>query len=76
VLIKDNSKLASLVDKLNENYNEQQKETIVAIAWKIMNADGVLHMREADFAARLTSALGLSAENVKKAKQMVEEGEV
>ena len=66
----------TLLEKVRDNYAESQRETILAMIWKLMNADGFVSRPEIDYATHATRVLGLSAENVQRAKRRAEANEV
>ena len=75
-LLSGGTKIETLLEKVRDSYAEPQRVTLLAMVWKLMNADGFVSKPEVDYAIKVTEALGLSAEHVERAKQLVEDGEV
>ncbi len=75
-LRKDSNKLNELLRMVNDRFGASQKETIVAMLWKLMNADGSINYFEAHLAAEISSKLGLSVEQVKRAQALVGSAQV
>lgn len=59
---------------INEHFDDIQKQRILAIAWKIIQADGVGSQKESRFAVVLREKLNLSMEQALRARRMAESG--
>ena len=75
-LRRDRAKTDEIIAVINENFEEHQKQTILAMLWKVMQADGMISRLEATFAEEVTQRFGFSREHVDRAREMVENGEV
>jgi uncharacterized tellurite resistance protein B-like protein len=75
-LRRDRNKLDDILAAINERFSDSQKQTVLAILWKVMNADGSVSGREAELAASILSQLGLSSDQVRTAKAMADSDQV
>ena len=71
--LRRNGKLLSeYLSTINQHFSPEQKISILAMAWKIVMADGQAEKFEAIFAAELRTSLGLTLEQAVRARQMAE----
>ena len=75
-LQRDQSKIDQFIDTLNANFTIEQKQLILAMAWKLIIADGVVEKFESELAVELRGKLGLSLEQAVRARQMAELNQV
>ncbi len=75
-LRRDQTKLDDLLKVVNKRFDAAQKQTIVAMLWKVMNADGFIDPFEANLAAEISMKLGLSVDEVKKAQSLADTAQV
>lgn len=73
---KEQGKIDDFVAAINTNFQESQKQRILAMIWKVVMADGKVDKFEQRFAAQMRNRLQLSKEQATQAKQMVESGKV
>lgn len=75
-LRRDHAKLDDLLSLINAHFDTSQKQSIIAMLWKVMNADGFIDPFEANLAAEISLKLGLSVEEVKKAQSLADSAQV
>ena len=75
-LCNDGDKIASIISAVNDGFEESQKKTVLAMLWRVMQADGLISRFEATFAAQIASALGMDDAQVAEAKEMADSGTV
>jgi uncharacterized tellurite resistance protein B-like protein len=71
---KDAGKIDGFVKRLNDAYSERQKQTLMAIMWKIVLADGQIDIFERKFAVQVRYRLQLDETLSEDAKRMAIEG--
>lgn len=71
-LIRDGSKIESFIEIVRKHLDSEQKQVVLAMVWKLLNADGTAERQEAELAADLRAKLGLSLEQAVRARQMAE----
>jgi uncharacterized tellurite resistance protein B-like protein len=54
--------LADVIDVLGRSYDVDQRKQVLALLWRVIEADGEVGPWEAAFAGHVTRALGLSAD--------------
>lgn len=70
-LRRDRAKLDEIVAVINKRFSEKQKQTIIAMLWRVMNADGSVSKLEAYLAAEIAGTFGLSPDQVAEAQALV-----
>lgn len=70
---KDKSKFNDFMSLINQHFNDSAKQRIVAMAWKLINADGETSKDEAHFAAHLRKQLNLTLEQAAYARKLAED---
>ncbi|MBX7136382.1 MAG: TerB family tellurite resistance protein [Oligoflexia bacterium] len=71
-LLKDGSRINQYVEKLRAGLNEDQRQIIMAMVWRLAIADGKIDQVESAYAAKLRADLGLSMEQAVRARKMAE----
>ena len=67
-------KVGQFVEVINEHFDSNQKQLILAMVWRVISADGIAEKHETAYASDLRSRLGLSLEQSIRARRMAEEG--
>lgn len=75
LLRSNRGKVKDFIRALNENFDQAQRELIVALGWKVAMADSAIHQEEENYCARLGAQLGLTKEQIDAARHMAETGE-
>jgi len=65
-------RLADVTELITERYTREQRQSIVSLLWKVIDADGVLAAWEAVFASHVARAVGLSPEEAEAARRGTE----
>ena len=65
-------RLADVTDLITERYTREQRQSIVSLLWKVVDADGILEPWEAVFANHVARAVGLSPEEADAARRGTE----
>ena len=68
--------LNMFVSVINENFNTEQKQRVLAMVWKVIKADGLVNYFELSFACDLRQKLELSVEQALHAQKLVEKGQI
>jgi len=58
---------------VNEKFNEEQKQIVLAMIWSLALADGVADRLETNFATVLRNRLNLTIDQAVTARQLAEE---
>jgi len=61
-------KLSDVTDVLRERYGAEQREEVVRLLWRVIQADGVVEEWEAIFADHIAQAVGLDPEAAAQAR--------
>lgn len=72
-LSKDFEKIDEFITAINENFDDDQKQLVLAMIWRVTEADGVADKMETRFAAELRTRLNLSMEQAVRARRISEE---
>jgi len=64
------------IEKVNQHFTARQRQTVLAMIWKIVFADGEVDKFEIKFAHQMKYRLKLSDEQADQAKQFAQTGEV
>ena len=75
-LIKDRNKLEQFISAINDNFNDQQKQFLIAMVWKVLLADGKAEKLETKLASELRVKLGLSLEQGVRARKIAEDDHI
>lgn len=68
--------LDQMIEKINQGFNTEQRQLILAMTWRVVLADGKVSLAESSMAASIRAKLGLSIEQATFARTMAEAGEV
>lgn len=71
-LLKEKTKLDEFIKNINEGFDLDQKQLLMAMVWKILIADGKAEKHEAALATSLRNSLGLSMEQNIRARKIAE----
>lgn len=66
--------LDEVIEVLATRLGEEQRRRVLALVWRVIDADAVLQSWEAAFAAHVTRALGLSPEQGEEARALARQG--
>ena len=72
-LMRDSTKRDQFRDILNAEFNDNQRQTVLSMVWRVILSDHQLEKSEADFSVKLRKQLGLSLEQAAYARQVAEE---
>jgi uncharacterized tellurite resistance protein B-like protein len=72
VMRNDRVKLDRFVELVNLHFNVDQKTTLMGIAWQVVLSDNQVEKFEAQSAARIRAALGLTMEQGVRARKVAE----
>ena len=75
-ITKDKKVVDECIGVLKDRLNTEQKQTVLAMVWKIIHADQNVDQNERDLAFQISEQLGMSVEDGVEARRMVMEGEV
>ena len=73
---RDGSKLERFLEAVNRNFSVEERQMLLALIWRMVNADGQIKSFEATLAVDLRMRLGLSLEQAAFARRMSEEMEI
>jgi uncharacterized tellurite resistance protein B-like protein len=68
--------LSGIARRIRDQYDEKQRQRIVALLWKVVEADGVVEDFEEAFASHVARLVELTPEQNRQARSMVARGEV
>jgi uncharacterized tellurite resistance protein B-like protein len=68
----DKKKLDNFVERVNETFDQLQKQLIMTLVWRVMLADNIIEKAEASLAVKLRTAIGLSMEEAIRARKLAE----
>jgi len=71
---KEQGKIDKFVASVNERFDDQQRQHLFAMIWKIVLADGKIDKFEERLSKQMRNRLRLSEDQERKAKEMVEKG--
>lgn len=66
----DPDKVSNLIEKITEDFNEEQRKLILALIWKVVVADEQIEGYELRIANQLRVRLQLSEEQAEEARQL------
>jgi len=70
----DKGKIDEFVAAINENFNDKQKQLLMAMVWRVIVADEVVENFEKRFATQLRTRLQLSREQAEESKNLALDG--
>lgn len=73
---KDKGKIDEFVKAINEHFQVRQRQTLLAMIWKVVLADGKIEKFEERLAVQMRFRFQLSEEQANEARAMAEQGEV
>lgn len=73
VLRKNRGKVEHFIETVNSHYDDEQRQVILAMLWRLIRADGRIEKSEQQLAIKLRTVLNLSLEQAVRAVQMSEE---
>lgn len=69
-------KIDEFVKAINANFDDSQRQRLLAMIWKIVLADGKVEKFEQRFAVQMYNRFRLSEEQAQAAREMAEQGKV
>lgn len=75
-LRKQHDKIDQFVKLVDDNYNDKQRELILAMVWKVVIADGTVENFEQRFATQMKFRLKLDDEAAARARKMAESRQI
>ena len=72
----DKEKINSLVNSLNEHFNEEQRVIVLALVWKVVVADQKIEKHELRYANQLRVRLQLSDDQAEEARKLAFSGSI
>lgn len=74
--LKEKGKIDIFVNILNENFNDSQRQKVLAMIWAVVIADGQIDKFEERFAKQMQNRFKLSDEMAAEARGMAESGRI
>jgi uncharacterized tellurite resistance protein B-like protein len=75
-LRRETGKIDEFVAKINEHFNDKQKQIVMAMIWRVIIADEVVDSYEQRFATQLRTRLQLTRKQAEDAKNLALDGAV
>jgi len=72
--VRGRGQVDEFINIINDHFDDTQKQRILAMAWKVISADGITTEKEALFAVQLREKLKLSMEQGLRARKLAESG--
>ena len=69
---RDGGRLERFIQAINDNFSSEQRQMVLALIWRMVNADGRIQSFETTLAVDLRKRLGLTLEQAVFARQMAE----
>jgi uncharacterized tellurite resistance protein B-like protein len=75
LLNREEDRLQEFITTINKHLDADQKQRVMALAWRVIMADGEADYEEATVAAELRRALGLTLEQAVRAQKLAQEAD-
>jgi len=73
LIAKDTARAKNLIERINQRFSVEQKQQIMALAWRVIGSDNVVSNSEGSYIIELRKSLKLTAEQSAFAREIAEE---